>query len=278
MDLLDLHAGLLPIHLKIDKQCHRAATRIATLLPTHPLYKPAKKCTARAVKWHASPLHKLMSTYRINPKETECIRVALHNPVMIHNRPFSVRISTSKETSALEDQQATEKVRVYSDGSSHDGEVGAVAILIREGEPTQKLHYHLGLSSQHTVYEAELIGILLGLHLIKTDKKSRTSYLIRVDNQAALSALNGVKNTSCQYITDMILTTATQIKKSRKSPSYSLKFRWMVGHTSIAGNKEVDKEAKKAVEGMTSCKSSLPPLLRKKIKNNKSALKQHKRE
>ena len=41
--LLDLHGGLLPIHLEIDKQCNRVATRIATLLPAHPLYKPARK-------------------------------------------------------------------------------------------------------------------------------------------------------------------------------------------------------------------------------------------
>ena len=56
-----------------------------------------------------------MSMYGINPKEMECIRVAPSNPATIHNRPFSVCISMSKEASALEDQKATEKVRVYSE-------------------------------------------------------------------------------------------------------------------------------------------------------------------
>jgi hypothetical protein len=46
-DALDLHANVPPLHLEIDKQCHRAATRIATLPLTHPLHKPAKKCAAR---------------------------------------------------------------------------------------------------------------------------------------------------------------------------------------------------------------------------------------
>lgn len=41
-DILEIHAKLLPIHLEMDKQCHRAATRIATLPPAHPLHKPAK--------------------------------------------------------------------------------------------------------------------------------------------------------------------------------------------------------------------------------------------
>jgi ribonuclease HI len=149
---------------------------------------------------------------------------------------------------------------------------------MRAGEPTQTLHYHLRPSTHHTVHKVELIRILLGLHLIKMSKKGRTSYSIGVDNQAALSTLNGVKPTSGQYITDTILDTAVQIKKSRNSASYSLKFRWTVGHTGIEGNEQADVEAKKAVEGTTSDRKNLLPLLRKKIKSNKAALKQHKRE
>ena len=59
--------------------------------------------------------------------------------------------------------------------------------------------------------------------------------------------------------------------------NYSLKFRWTAGHVGIVGNEEVDAEAKKTVEGSTSSKKDLPLLLRKKIKKNKSALKQHRR-
>ena len=230
-DLLDLHAGLLPLHLEIHKQCHRASARIATLPPAHPLYKPARKCTARTVKRHASPLHKLMNVYRIDPRKTECIRTAPRNPALTHKRPFTILIPEDKEASILEDQQATEKVRIYSDGSAHDGEVGAAAILKREGEQTRKLLYHLGPSTLHTVHEAELIGMLLGLYLIKTDKGRKTTYAIGVDNQAALNALNGVKATSGQYIADEILGMAAQIKKSRNSPRYALKFRWTAGHS-----------------------------------------------
>ena len=276
-DILDMHAKLLPIHLEMDKQCHRAATRIATLPQAHPLHKPAKKCAARAVKRHASPLHKLMSVYGVRPSDTESIRAAPRNPATSHKRPFTVSIPADKEASTMEDKQATEVVKVYTDGSSQDGKVGAAAVLKRADQPTRKLHFHLGPSTHHTVHEAELIGILLGLHLIKTDKKAKTSYSIGVDNQAALSALNGVKATSGQYITDAILDTAAQNKKARNSARYSLKFRWTAGHTGIEGNEEADKEAKKAAEGETSDKKKLPPLLRKQIKSNKSALRQHKK-
>ena len=169
-------------------------------------------------------------------------------------------------------------MKVYTDGSAQEGKVGAAALLIRQGEPNRVLHYHLGPSSKHTVHEAELVGILLGLHLIKTDKKGRTSYAMGIDNQAAISALSSVKATSGQYIANELLETAARIKKQRNSSRYSLTFRWTAGHVSIKGNKEVDGEAKKATEGLTSNKMALPPLLRKALKNNKSALRQNRKE
>lgn len=90
---------------------------------------------------------------------------------LTHKRPFTLSISDNKDKSVAEDTQATEVVRVYSDGSVQDGKVGAAALLSRQGEPDRIVHYHLGSISQHTVHEAELVGILLGLHLIKADKK-----------------------------------------------------------------------------------------------------------
>ena len=69
-----------------------------------------------------------------------------------------------------------------------------------------------------------------------------------------------------------------QIKKSRNSPNYSLMFRWTAGHSGITGNKEVDGEAKKATEGLMLDTKLLPPLLRKPLKVNKSALRQCKKE
>lgn len=278
-DVLDLHANIPPLHLEIDKHCHRAATCIATLPPAHPLHKPVKKCTSRTiVKRHLSPLYKLMKTYSTQPSSIECIRPAPHNLAMVHKRPFMVSITEDKEASILEDSRAAEQVKVYTDGSVQDGKVGAVAIIKREGVLTQTLSYHLGPSSLHTVHEVEPIGILLGLHLIKTDKRGRTSYTISVDNQAAISALTAVKSSPGQYIADAILKTVAKIKKARSSGNYSLKFRWTAGHVGIQGNEEVDIEAKKVAEGRTLDKKELPPLLCKQIKDNKSALRQHKKE
>ena len=167
----------------------------------------------------------------ICPKDIENIWPVPCNPALTHKRPFTVSIAANKDASVLEDAQATEQIKVYSDRSSQEGNVGAAATIYRNGEATRTLHYHLGPSTQHTVHEAELIGILLGLRLIKTEKKGRTSHALRVDNQAALSSLDAVKMTSGQYITDAILVTALQIRKTRNSANYSLKFRWTAEHT-----------------------------------------------
>ena len=100
-----------------------------------------------------------------------------------------------------------------------------------------------------------------------------TSYALGVDNQAALTSLTAMKMAPGQYITDTILETAKQIKKM-KSNNYSLMVRWTVGYVGIKGNKQVDNEVKKAA-GVKSAKKELPSLLQKKLKLNKSALKQH---
>ena len=210
-DVLDMHVHLLPTHLEIDKICHRAATRIAMLPPAHPLYKPARKCTNQRTGRHKSPLHQLMQNYVAKPQEVETIKPTPCNPALTHKRPFTVSFAKDKNKSVDEDERASEVGRVYTDGSAKEGKVRAAAILIREGKPTHKLQYHLGSSTQHMVHEAELVGILLGLHLIKTDEKGKTSYTIGVDNQAALSTLKLVKSTLGQYIADEILEVAANI-------------------------------------------------------------------
>jgi hypothetical protein len=58
-DILDVMANLLPFHLLIDKIRHRAALRLATLPPTHPLHKPVVNAAMRLVKRHPTPLHDL---------------------------------------------------------------------------------------------------------------------------------------------------------------------------------------------------------------------------
>ena len=262
---LNVHAYLLPLQLEIEKHLYRAATRIATLPPQHPLYKPARKAANLRTKRHKSPLHDLMQTFKIKLNNYETIPAVGRNPAKAYKRPFTMSIAANKEASKKEDATGDKEIKVYSDGSAQDGKVGAAAVLVRLGQATRMLHFHLGVVEHHTVFEAELVGLMLGLHLIKTKKSGRTSYALGADNLAAISALATPSNRSGHFLVDLCLTVVTSIHKSRGTANYKLKVRWMAGHVSIEGNELVDKEAKAAMEGKTSPTSSLPKVLRKPL-------------
>jgi ribonuclease HI len=272
-DALDAHAFILPIHLETEKHIFRSAIRIATLPPEHPLHKPAKKCANRATKRHRSTLHDLMQAFNIKPNLLETLTTTGGNPATRYKRPFKIDITSDKEASIKADADGKEKIKVYSDGSAQEGKVGAAAILIRPGKETRKLHFHLGSTDRHTVFEAELVGLILGLHLIKTEK-TRTSYAIGADNQAALAAAATPGSNSGHYLANLFLTAANTIRKANGTSNYSLMLRWTAGHVEIEGNELADVEAKKAAEGTTSEAAALPRFLRKPLKHSKSAAKQ----
>ena len=67
-------------------------------------------------------------------------------------------------------QAELEVMRVYSDGLGIDRQVGAAAVLFRQDREPRVLRFHLGMAADHTVYEAELIGLLLALHLLHDER------------------------------------------------------------------------------------------------------------
>jgi ribonuclease HI len=151
--------------------------------------------------------------------------------------------------------------------------VGAAAVLIRPGKPMCTLHKHLGPESKHTVHKAELVGILLGLQLISTKKHESTTFMLGMDNQAAIQAFQSDLRKPGHHLAREVLQIAQCIQKRRKPMRHALTIRWTVGHEGIEGNEEVDKEAKKAVEGLSSDKQQLPAYLRKTLPTNPAAIK-----
>ena len=93
----------------------------------------------------------------------EKIPIKPRNPAHYSMLPFNISIPTSKEESICNTQLAEEEIKVYMDGSGTNGKVEAAATLMRQGKPNRTLHYHLGSEKEHTVHEAELIGILLAI-------------------------------------------------------------------------------------------------------------------
>jgi ribonuclease HI len=190
---------------------------------------------------------------------------------------------------------ATKEVTIFSDGSCINGGVGAAASLWIKGRIKKTITYHLGPESDHTVFEAELIGVILALHLLRCRKAKTHVAYIGLDNQAVIQALGDQKPKPGHYLLDKIhdLAEDFQIVEARKrgeglaglrlgggvklnsNGSFSwrkdriqrtskLTVAWVPGHVRIEGNEAVDAEAKKAAEGHSSELKKLPPFLRRK--------------
>jgi ribonuclease HI len=212
-DTLDAHVALLPMELRMQKVCHAAITHMATLPVEHPLHSLVKRSAKRQIKRHHLPLHTLTSIFNICPSKIEEIPPVRVHPKDKGSKIVRIDIPPDKEALKRANTNATEQIKVYTDGSSHDRKVGAAAILKREGNSDRTLRFHLGSADHHTVYKAKLVGILMGLHLIKTKTRSKVRCVINIDNQAALKAVSSDLTKSGQHIVAKTLQTVKQLKQ-----------------------------------------------------------------
>jgi hypothetical protein len=86
---------------------------------------------------------------------------------------FKGFVGNSKEQ-ALEVIKAIEcshLIQVSSNGSGFEGGIGVSAVLYVNNCITKVLHFHLGSKMEHTVYEAEGVGIAMALHMLKTSNR-----------------------------------------------------------------------------------------------------------
>lgn len=114
--------------------------------------------------------------------------------------------------------------------------------------------------SDHMVFKVELVGILMGLHLIGKAAKRNITFAIGADNQVVISSLSSKFNKPGHYLVAEAHQTAVSLCKAG-GKKYSLTIRWTAGHVGIEGNEEVDEEAKKVVEGISSDAKQLPKIL-----------------
>jgi ribonuclease HI len=267
-DTLDVLANLLPIHLLVAKHQQRAALRLATLPPTHPLHKPIANAARRLVKRHPTPLHNLMYEYGIKPEAIETIKAVRQTTKWNANVKTYIPDNTNAAIQAL--QNDTADIKVYTDGSGMDGKIGAAAVLHRNGRRKAHIRYRLGTQTQHTVYEGEAVGALLGIKLISKEWGVRSATLC-IDNQAVIKATQLTKPSAGHYIIDALHEDIDALRK--KHLGIHLRITWTLGHEGIVGNKQADEEAKKAITENSSNRTELPRLLKKTLPQSKSAVK-----
>ncbi|CDO74895.1 hypothetical protein BN946_scf184988.g2 [Trametes cinnabarina] len=274
-DALEAHAKVLPFDLLVDQVCHRAAVRLCTLPPNHPLAPHVQRAGGRFVKAHRSALHELLDAYHpwLNYKNTERIAATRLHPRW---RPFHrVHILEDHEEAAADDHVWAQNgaYRVYTDGSNIDGGVGAAALLYAPGRAQPKvLQLYLGPSMHHTVYEAEIVATILGVELLRRETHCTQRASIALDNMAAIQASELRSTGPACYLTDLFHAAVRSLKAD--CTRLRLTLRWVPGHANIPGNEAADEAAKAAAAGDSSPVQQLPRSLRKGLPQSSSRLRQ----
>lgn len=275
-DVAEIHAGIPPIQHRLSRLCALAAARAATLPKSHPLHSIVKRKAAQSpVKRHRTTFQTLLHLNKIDPAKLEKISPTRRPPNF--KSPHTSRIDSSKDD-ALEHDKKIENigVRIYTDGSGYGGKIGASAVLYEDGVRKKTLKYLLGTEREHTVYEGEVIGALMGVHLASISglaEDGDTPVSISLDNKSMITSLDNQRSRPSQTLLDWVHDA---IEELDEDIAKNLELTWVPGHRDSRGNEAADEAAKEAAEGETSEKKMLPKELQKRggIPVSLSALRQ----
>jgi ribonuclease HI len=266
-DTLNAHANLLPTGLMLLRVCHQAALCLATLPECHPLSKHLKHIAHHYnIQHHHSSIHNLLTTFKTFPATIETLdpicRSNVWEPI-----DYNIHIAMKKDQAIKEQHKLKEKIQVFTDGSSHDGGVGASAVLTWEGKPPHTLKYYLGTDKTHTVYEAELVGLTLAAKLLAMEQNVVYLASIFIDNRAAIQSSESYNTKPGSYLVENFFRMTKYLvqKRNEREQNFDLTICWIPGYAGVLGNKLADKVVKKAAEGRmnSSDKECLPCYLQK---------------
>jgi hypothetical protein len=172
---------------------------MATHPPIHPLHPLLRRAAKLNIKHHQSSLHNLAHSFLLNPSKIETIMPARQAPTS--TTPYTTHIAANKDASITEHDNITADTRIYTDGSGENRKIGASAVLYKAGH-LRKLCYHLGTEREHTVYEAEAVGMTLVTQLLLTEMDLDLPINIFVDNQAAIKSCDVLTTKPGHYLID----------------------------------------------------------------------------
>ncbi|KIJ06713.1 hypothetical protein PAXINDRAFT_24420, partial [Paxillus involutus ATCC 200175] len=96
-----------------------------------------------------------------------------------------------------------------------------------------------------TVYEGELVGMILATELLKGERNVK-SVSLGLDNKAAIQATTAFKSGPGHYLMDIFHDNLRKALLHHKLGQ--MRIRWTPGHIGIPGNEEADEEAREAVK------------------------------
>jgi len=273
-DSLEIHANLLPMPLLLQHLLHNAALRLASRPQSHPLHALVKCTSKRNVICHKTALHHLFHGLKISPEKIETISPHPVHPTSL--TPFVTDITSSKEVAIVDFQNCTNCTMIFTDGSSHNGLVGAAAPLFIDHNHIITLRHHLGKATEHTVFEAEAVGLLLTAHLLTQRREVSFPATIYADNQAAIQSSSHPTAKLGHYLLIHFRKLMKCLQNKKNVAHEALLLNWIAGHTDILGNELADREAKLTASSPTNAtpRHLLPKILRKPLPASISAAKQ----
>lgn len=128
---------------------------------------------------------------------------------------------------------------------------------MRGEEVVKRRRLHLGSDQEHTVYEAELVGMILAVKMLQEEGAGRGgSMALGVDNQAAIRSTKAFHSQPGHYLVDQLHDDLRKLIPD--DDERKMIIRWTPGHKGILGNEAADEEAKRAANGESSECRELP--------------------
>ena len=154
----------------------------------------------------------MVRIFEINLRRFKIIRPA--NTTPSYRPSFSIEIANSREESIENERKDKTSVKVFLYRSGFEGNTGAAAVLLQEGQlvPTAILTYHLGDATKHTLYEAEATRGILAMWILKAiDTKSDDEIQVYTNNQALIKVIRFPKAKSGKTLLTEFTVLAKQI-------------------------------------------------------------------
>ncbi len=167
---------------------------------------------------------------------------------------FTVHESGDTAKASVEEIFASGSFCIFSDGSSLREGAGAAAVArSHDGKRLQTRRLYLGTRDSHdqAAFEAEIVGTILALDIIRGQSHHTSAYLF-VDCQRAINAIRsptGISQSSTQHLLCTFHQELLRILNRRLNLLRLVHIHWVPGHEDIPGNDCADSEAKRAAQG-----------------------------
>jgi len=218
---------------------------------------PASQCKSNTtqllqVAKNTSPLNKQIFPFLLSP--WRYILTEFGNRLCLLNKPVGNKDKAAQlHCNQLRKLQANRSnIIVYTDGLQkhthhHFQRVGSGAVGFIGNQET--FTAQLGLGGKTEVYDAELTGILIGLHHVQSEAEKHpliNHIIIYSDNTSALTTICDLQPRKGQILAYDFYCNA--IRWLEQSDTHQLILAWCPSHLNIHGNKRANELAKLATD------------------------------